>query len=299
MADPITNDDLYGTSKDQPQTEPAKPTQPLTYEETPEVALPHPPTPPPPPPKKSGSFLGTLVTFILFVGLFAAGIWLSSVVRQFVPAETEDGNITTRQPTPSAGARVTPLVTGAPTVNEQWKTYDVISGTTKLPFAGITFKLPSNVLSPICDGTGCASQGTYLPGGSRFTVAPRGTGATLADFRGSIISDANGTSFTTKKVTVAGRPATEFTGLFTGRTLSGYAFSRMRGVMIEVSATTSLEVNHFTPNGVTADFVADDEVFNQILTTISIPGTAPSSPTPTSSVPLSTSTPTPATGSGY
>lgn len=301
MADPITTDDLYGTSKDQPQAEPPTSPEPLAYEETPEI-VPPPPSPAPaaPPQRKSGSFLGTLITLVLFAGLFVGGIWLSSVVRQFLPADTDNENFTARRPTPLPGTSGTPLPTGAPLgPNDQWKTYDVISGTTKLPFGGVTFKLPTSVLSPICDGTGCASQGTYLPGGTRFTVAPRGTGEALSDFRGSIISDVNGISFTTKKVTVAGRPATEFTGLFTGRTLAGYAFSRMRGVMIEVSPTTSLEVNHFTPNGVTADFVRDDELFNQILTTIAVPGAPPAVTTPTPAIPLSSSTPTPATGSGY
>jgi len=322
MADPITTEDLYGKSSS-PEPESSAPTvdptppAPVHFEETPEItpitesAHTHPPpasapspasTQPMHPIKKSGSFLGTLFTVLIFLGLFVGGIWLSSVVRQFLPQGDTQQNARTI-PTPAGGIPgigSIPTSTGSAEPSTQWKTYDVISGTTKLSFANITFKLPSSILSPICDGTGCASQGTYLPGGTRFTVAPRGVGEALADFRGNIISDVNGISFTTKKVTIAGRPATEFTGSFTGRTVAGYAFSKMRGVMVEITPTTSLEVNHFIPNGVTADFVTDDVLFDAILNTITIPG-AVSSPTlaPTSSIPsVATPTPKPATGSG-
>ncbi len=306
MADPITTEDLYGKSSEPKQEPPPITPAPIQYEETPEI---HPVAPAasteghdthPPAPKKAGSVLGTILTGVIFLGLFAGGIWISSVIRQFLPASQQE---TSRLPTPTplpGALNSVPNATNSADVNMQWKTYDVISGVTKLSFAGITFKLPTNVLSPICDGTGCASQGTYLPGGTRFTVAPRGSGEALADFRGSIISDVNGISFTTKKVTVGGRPATEFTGSFTGRTLAGYAFSKMRGVMIEITPNTSLEINHFTPNGVTADFVSDDTLFDSILTTVSIPAAlTPTTLTPTSTIPVATSTPRPATGSGY
>ena len=223
---------------------------------------------------------------------------LSSFVRQFFPT----GSSTSLE----TDVTVTPTITTLPTATGSaavaaWKTYDVVSGTTKASFGGVTFQLPPDVLSPICDGTGCASQGTYLPGGTRFTVAPRGAGQALADFRGSVISDVGGISFTSRATTVADRPAMEFTGVFTGRTVSGYGFSRMRGVMIELTPTTSIEVNHFTPNGIVADFAADDTLFDAILKTIKIAG----SPTVTTTVTLTktptmlpTSTPV-ASSSGY
>jgi len=261
---PITTDDLYGSSQDMPK--PATPPSPLVYEETPEitqdVTSDKQQVTSEAPKKKSGC-LGTIFTIIIFLGLFIAGIWLSSFVRQFFTSGPIDS-------TAQEESSITPTIaTGSADVN-LWKTYDVISGTTKLPFAGVTFQLPPDVLSPICDGTACTSQGTYLPGGTRFTVAPRGAGQALADARGAAISDVGGASFTSKPTTVAGLPATEFTGLFTGRTVSGYGFSRMRGMMIELTPTTSLEVNHFAPNGIVADFESDDVLFDAILKTITV-----------------------------
>lgn len=254
MADPITTDDLYGTSQDL-----LKPPVPLAYEETPEITQ---GVTSEVPKRRSGCF-GFMIKVILFAGLVVGGVWLSSFVRQFFTSESIDStdqveNLTT--PTTATGSAEV----------ESWKMYTVISGTTKAPFAGVTFQLPLDVLSPICDGTSCASQGTYLPGGTRFTVAPRGVGQVLADVRGSAISDVSGVSFTSKPTTVAGLPATEFMGVFTGRTVSGYGFSQMRGVMIELTPTTSLEINHFTPNGIVADFAADDTLFDAILKTITV-----------------------------
>jgi len=250
-----------------PPPEPIKEAVPpklLQYEETPEVPIPQ--TPSPVPKKKSGC-LGTIFTIILFLALFIGGIWLSSFVRQFFPSNepVEEETETTIIPTITPATIATDSAAVA-----AWKTYDVISGTTKQSFTGITFQLPSDVLSPICDGSGCASQGTYLPGGTRLTVAPRGAGQALRDFRGSVVSDVGGTAFTVKTTTVAGRPATEFIGTFTGRTVSGYGFGRMRGVMIELTSATSLEVNHFSPSGIVADFAADDTLFDAILKTITM-----------------------------
>ncbi len=67
----------------------------------------------------------------------------------------------------------------------------------------------------------------------------------------------------------------------------------MRGIMIELTPTASLEVNHFTPNGIVADFAADDMLFDAILKTITIAGSAPVTITVT---PTKTPTPTPPAG---
>lgn len=289
----------------------------LPVEETPEILPENPPPPPPnephfsppprvppasPVPKKTGSGGKTLGIIILFIIIFVLGVWLSSVVKQYIPNNFNFG----RSPTPTAAVgssgTPSPVVPSDPLVS--WKSYDVESGTTRLPFGGVSYKLPPDVLSPICDGTNCASVGTYLAGGTRFTVAPRGAGQGLPDFRGTIISDVGGIAFTTKPTTVAGLPATEFTGTFTGRTVSGYAFSKMRGVMIALSPTQSLEINHFTPNGIVADFDSDDTLFNTILSTITITdATSKGALIPTVSVtPTAKTTPTKApaaTGSAY
>ena len=319
MADdkPLTTEDLYGTSQNRtsaPVPSPAVPPPSLPIEETPEI-LPAPPVappanappPPPPPPaqnvpvtpKKSSGCLRTIGIILLVIGIFILGIWLSSFVRQFLP--TGGGAATTQQPTPTES----PVSTESATVGggnvSSWKTYQVISGITKAPVTGLSFSLPSDVLAPICDGANCASQGTYLPGGTRFTVAPRGTGQVLPDYRGTVISDVGGIAFTTNQTTVVGHAAVEFTGSFTGRTVSGYAFTKMHGYMIALTDTTSLEINHFTPAGITADFTGDEALFTQIVATLSLTGGVSSSEkgavlvTPTPTV-TTTST---ATSSGY
>lgn len=274
--------------------EPGPEGKPLTYEETPVIEtpppqpqsayVPQPPTPSvPPSPPRRGSFLKTIGTIILFGILFIVGIVLSSILRQFIPTGTPDttdrtpGGIVTPTPyigegttgtTPQAGA-------GRSTDNTStWPSFSVINGLTRQSVSGISFRLPSDVLSPICDGSNCASQGTYLPGGTRFTIAGRGAGHVLRDYRGTQISDFAGKLFTTKPTTVAGRNAVEFTGDFSGNTVSGYAFSKMRGVMIDIDATHSLEINHFTPSGITADFAADDLLFDKIVGTLTFTGDA-------------------------
>jgi len=42
--------------------------------------------------------------------------------------------------------------------------------------------------------------------------------------------------------------------------------------MIELTPTTSLEIHHFTPTGITTDFAADDELFDKIVGTVVISG---------------------------
>lgn len=264
---------------------------PLTYEETPviepqptvvsEISSPKPTVVEPQvqsfvpqnsygePPRKNrfGSFILKLFGFVL---LFVLGIGLSVLLRQYLPQQAP--SLTETLPTEDV-IRVTPTVADQnidPLAT--WKTYSVVSGVTRLPIDFLEFKLPSDVLSPICDGTTCASQGTYLPGGTRFTVAARGQGQLLSDFRGKIVSDLTGKSFTVKQATISGKNATEFSGSFTGSTAGGYAFARMRGVMIEVSPILSLEVNHFIPSGISANFESDDRVFDTILTTFRFSG---------------------------
>lgn len=256
--------------------------KPLEYEETPliepiaELAPPHQAPTLTPKRLSFGEFFGN---FVLFIVLFAVGVGLSVFLRQYMSTNT------LMQPTTNAPSTQLNTYPSTPTPSiynsvppssidpyASWNPYQVISGTTKQAIVGITFKLPTDILSPICDGASCASQGTYLPGGSRFTVAPRGVGQSLSDFRGKIVSDLAGRSFQVKTVSVAGKNAVEFSGLFTGTTIGGYSFSQMRGVMVEVSDTLSVEFNHFTPAGVNADFTTDDALFDTILKTVVFSG---------------------------
>lgn len=278
-------DETTGTSTPQtPESStipPAYTDKPLTYEETPVIdpwanqlqsSQASSPSPSVEHTRRAGAgFLGNLILFIL---LFAVGIGLSVYFRQYLPNVPEGVPQIKLPQLPNRGG--TPPVEPAQSLTpnqptSQWTVYQAINGVTRQPITSVSFRLPVDVLEPICDGSSCGSEGTYLPGGTRFTVAPRGKGQILADYRGSIISDLQGQAFTTKNTTVVGRPAVEFTGLFTGSTIAGYAFSQMRGVMIEVSPDLSLELNHFTPKGVDADFASDDSVFDAIVKTLELP----------------------------
>lgn len=235
----------------------------LHYEETPIIE-----------PAKPRSSLGaTLGTTLLFVVLFSVGVGLSVVLRQWLAsrslpaASTTTNPSPTPSPTPYVNVLISPIASPTAAIADSytgWNMHQVISG--------VSFKLPPDVLSPICDGASCASQGAYLPNGSRFTVAPRGKGHLLVDARGNIvITDSSGKSFTTKQITLTGgRKVLEYTGLFSGTTVGGYTFSQMRGLMIEIDEDETLEMNHFTPSGVSADFAKDDALFDKIVASLTV-----------------------------
>lgn len=245
---------------------------PIPIEETPEIPMePSGGVPPPPPmPNVSRGWKG--ITILIFIILFVAGILLSSYMRPFFSG-LSSGVKTVPTPTIIA-ATPTPIDPFA-----DWRTYPVTMGSRTV--AGLSYKLPTDVLAPSCDGTSCVSQGTYLPGGTRFTVATRGSRA--------FVTDANGVSFVNKEATVSGHAATEFIGTFAGRTTGGYGFTQMHGFMVEVNPTVILEMNHFTPAGITVDWARDDTLFTQIISTISF----------NQVLPIATTTPVPATTSGY
>lgn len=268
----------------------------LTYGETPviEPIIPEQPLPPAPAPqpimqpnRAHGSFGATVGMVALFIVLFAVGVGLSVLLRQYFASREElPSQPATIQPTPSISSLLSP--TSSPTVAivdpySGWKTYQVMSGSTKQPVPGVNFMLPSEMLSLICDGVSCASQGTYLPNGSRFTVAPRGKGQLLVDARGNVvISDSGGKAFITKAVTLTGgKKALEYSGLFSGTTVGGYTFSQMRGLMIEIDEDETIEMNHFTPSGVSAEFAKDDVIFDKIVASLSVNRLPEASLTPT------------------
>ena len=274
----------------------------LTYEETPVIepvapapTQPAPSEPPqsfqpvepaqqfqPMPPPKSQPLvmpprsISPIILIVLLLVIFIAGFWASSYIKQFFPGLT-----------PPPPKQVVQAPTPTPTPIDPyagWKTYFVISSITHKAIDGVSFKLPSDMADLICDGRGCVSQGTTMPGGTRFTVAARGAGQGLTDYRGKIITDASGKPFVTTATTVFDRPAVSFVGDFTGTTITGYSFTKMRGVMISVTDTMSLEVNHFTPtSNPNADFTSDDVLFAKIinsfvfagLPTPSLPATTP------------------------
>ncbi len=277
----------------------------LSYEETPvlEPVISEPVTaqtvPPPPPvppvappiqprvaPVQPPQPMSPIVLFLILAVVFGVGVWASSYIRQFLPTST---------PTPKQVAVTpTPIPSIPPDPYANWKTYSVISGATHKAIDGVSFKLPPEITDLFCDGPGCASQGTTLPGGTRFTVAARGAGQALTDYRGKIITDFGGKPFVTSITTISGRPAVGFVGDFTGTTVTGYSFTKMRGAMISVTDSLSLEVNHFTPtSNPTADFASDDVLFTKILNSFLFAGL----PAPAVPVVSPTTTPT-ATSSG-
>lgn len=250
----------------------------LTYEETPVIEPVKEPVYPSTPsyqssspaPKTPVSFLKALVGFVI---LFIIGFAVSGIVRQALSPKPESDQTAVVLPTATpmqVQTAIVPIETTASgvLVNSAWKIYPVLNGLTRKPVENISYQLPSDVAAPACDGGNCASQGTYLPGKTRFTVAPRGQGQVLADYRTRAISDLRGNAFTVKETTVAGKKAVEFSGDFSGSTAQGFGFTKMHGFMVEVTDTISLEMNHFIPSNLTADFAKDDVLFDQIVKTI-------------------------------
>ena len=269
----------------------APPVQSPPYEETPPIVpqydagsnvYPNPQSSPvensPKRPSPLGSILTTLIVFAI---LFAVGYLASGYIRQYLAdrsAKTSSSQETgTLEPVETVAVaqtvQTTPFIpqgnistpSGEGTAPMTQQTYRVLNGVTRNSVPGVSYELPAGVLAPVCDGASCGSQGTYLPGGTRFTIAARGKGQVLADFRNKIISDLSGQEFTVKDTTVGGKKAVEFTGTFTGSTVGGYAFTKMHGIMVELTDELSCELNHFSPNGITTDFEGDDAVFATII----------------------------------
>src|SRR3972149_8375662 len=204
--------DLPGAPQAKPEEDTSNfhPAHQLEYEEPPEIAPLNEATPPQPeasptlpptisvePPRESAPgapgaappplpthLLGNIILFGL---LFGVGVWLSMFLRQYLPSGVAP------PPGSEPAASLPPAVpTAVPEIYPDWNTHYVLGSMTKQPIAGVSFKLPPEVLAPVCDSTNCGSQGTYLPGGSRFTVAPRGAGQYFADARGAAITDLAG-----------------------------------------------------------------------------------------------------------
>lgn len=254
------------------------------------------PSQPPPSHQKKRIHAGTMLFIVILFGL---GVWLAGQFRLFFAPVTDQGGTApvSGAIVPSSKSTVFPSVSPSKAVEDVWQRYEVVSGSTKKPIPGLSYQLPRIVKAPVCDSISCASSGTNLPGGTRFTVAVRGKGQLLPDFRGAILTDATGKEFTMKQTIVAGISLYEYVGEFIGRTGGGYAFTQMRGVLIPVSETLAVELNHFAPTGSTTDFKGDDTIFEKIIGSFTATGYALPSPTvqPTLSLP----TVTPATMSGF
>jgi len=251
-----------------------------------------------PPSKKSGKrHVGTILFVVLLFGL---GVWLSSQLRSFFsPVISNEAIIPTLAPFANLSPSASPLASSSgtqPVSILAWRTMDIISGVTKKPIDGISYQFPNTVSVPVCDSPNCASQGANLEGGTRFTVAARGKGQLLPDFRGAILTDAGGREFIMKQTMIGRHYVYEYIGDFTGRTGGGYTFTKMRGVLVPVSDSLAIEFNHFSPAGGITDFEADDALFDEVIKTFK--GSVPITPSPTikptvnlpSSTPIASST---------
>lgn len=277
----LATEDLYGKSK--PDN--------LVYEETPEITpvvppetesaelehkldlekdLPDPLATPELSPKSGNQTYQTRsksrFPILFFVFLFAAGLG----VAYFFGTHPTLPVINLSKPglpgVNQAKPITTPIIknpTTTPTANdiESWISAD-LNG---LGLTGWGIKLPPETAGLQCDGSSCPSKGTYLPGGTRFTVYSQKLTAADSDFTRTIITDAAGRAFDSNIATVSGKPAIDFSGIFVGTTTGGYSFTQMKGVLILIAPKTALGLNHFSPNGITADFAKDDIVFTQII----------------------------------
>jgi hypothetical protein len=247
--------------------------------------------------KKSATCLGNIAAYLLvfILGITATIIWrmygtqfMSSVNKSqvapvatpsAVPTETPESTIsaginpTVAATPPVATIKVTvaPVPTSLPPISVAgWKTTGVglKSGYSVPP---MSIQLPPELEELSCDPPGCTSEGTDLPGGTRFTVAIHAFSKPIMNFTKSKVTDASGRSFPdVSETAVSGKPALLFSGEFTGSTLGGYTFSRMRGIMVLVDPKLTLEINHFTYTGKSADFAADDKILDRIISTVTI-----------------------------
>ncbi len=264
-----------------PEPAPIPPHQPSPQNHIPGV--PHAPAK-----RSAGRAVGNIIFFLILFGL---GVWLSLQLREFLSSPVEVINPETTPAETVSAPTSAPIKTATGSaVNPlgSWVTYQVISGSSKKVMTGVSYQLPPDITTPVCDGSNCPSQGTNLSGGTRFTVAARGKGFILPDFRGAILTDAAGRQFVMKQSIVGGKSVYEYIGDFAGRTGGGYSFSKMRGVLVPVTETISVEFNHFAPVGITSDFVADEVLFDKIIASFNSTVT-----------PVATSTPATATSSGF
>jgi hypothetical protein len=232
------------------------------------------------PPKRKKGFFGCLGTVLFVLILFILGVWLSSQIGPLLP-KTNENPLPTLMPietksllptdTSTPEASSSPTVIATPIIQDRnfWQVFYILSGSTRQVIPGISYQMPSNIKAPTCD-SGCVSQGTNLPGGTRFTIAPRGKGQLLPDFRNAILTDATGRAFTMSLITIGGRQVYEYVGDFQGSTGQGYAFSKIRGLLVSVNDNLSIEFNHFSNVGTVSDFDADDTLFNQIVGSVVI-----------------------------
>jgi len=210
------------------------------------------------------SLIGLTGTFLWIMVLFGMGIVLSILYTKYEAKgmiEVIDKNEIQYSDESTASSKITE------TDGISGYNYNLLESVTQKPITGLTIRLPSEVLMPVCDGSGCASYGTYLSGGTRLTIATKAvkSGTKLSDVS---IVDSSGNKFAKEETVIAGQSGIKFSGKFGGITTGGYRFVRMNGIMINIKPDLILEINHFLPSGIDADFDADAEVFERIVNSL-------------------------------
>jgi hypothetical protein len=233
---------------------------------TPEITPPHvfgavlnvPPEPAPIPmvkPVFGGWIKSAFKNILLFCLLFLIGIGFSLIYSYFFGK-----NKIINAPPIQEVQTISPT----PQENINLKSFSITKGKNG-ELSGVEIKLPVDMLTPICDGDACVSFGSYMTGGTRFTVSYQEKAGIKDVFKNLIVTDATGKQFETKEATVSGLMARDYQGEFVGTTSGGYRFTKMHGVMVKISDTELIEINHFAPSGITTDFAGDEKVFSQII----------------------------------
>ncbi len=296
---------------------------------TPEISAPHEmlelpepkaTKPVPKPVKAAKSIVNVIVIILIFVVLFGVGIFASMAFRQIMPngiqfpvgggaAKDEITPLPTPQIVPEDQLPVSTQSGIVPTKFPQNISQNVLMVGGKSAVPGLNFVLPATVAALSCDGNNCASQGAYLPGGSRFTIAARGKGQGLPITKGAKLVDSSGKAFDMSDQVVAGFTVRQFVGNTSGSTMNGFTFSKIRGNILTLSNDLELEMSVFAPAGQIVSWENDNKLFDQIVasviydstqgsTVLTLTPTRTLSSTPTISTPTvtSTSTPTPTIG---
>lgn len=216
--------------------------------------------------KNDGRHLGAIAPIVGVVLLFGVGIGISMFVNYLNNSRIS----TVNKSGPESGREIIPPITPAAPVNqyEAWKDFEIANPTDKSVLAAI--KIPPEMLPPICDGRTCASQGTFMPGGTRFTVSVRQGIMNEAEFATLTMTDMSGQPFETKSASEGAVRQKTYTGSFIGTTASGYKFTQMYGRVYWIGPGQVLEINHFSPSGINVDMAGDRQLFTKITNSLEI-----------------------------
>ena len=202
-----------------------------------------------------------IIFFVLLISLiFTSGILLGkNLTNKSVP-------LTIYKQSPSQTSATIPSVSISFDETANWKL-------TKFSTT-ISFKLPQNIEDPLYVNTGHYAQGTTLPGNTEFQIwgADGASPSQGKDYYDEIKNNiTSNLIFQTKKTQLNNKEAIEFTTDVSSPEMvwGGEVYNKLRGVLIKMNDGRGLVVIHyqgttFQKNG---DFISDNKIFNQILST--------------------------------